>query len=376
MRRTCPVSARDTITLFLSGDVMIGRGIDQILAAPVDPRLDEPYVRDAREYVRLAERASGPIPRGVGPEYVWGALTGELACSAPDARVVNLETSLTRRGTPWPAKEVRYRASPESAVCLRTARIDVCTLANNHVLDYGLEGFADTLATLRALGIASAGAGEDLESARAPARVALPGGGDLVVLAIGSEDAGVPFSWRARADRPGVDLLEDFSSRSIDALCARVAALDRPGDLVVVSIHWGSNWGYDVPEEHALLAHRVIEAGADVVHGHSSHHPRPIEVWRGRPVLYGCGDLLNDYEGIEGGHAHYRSELTLAYWLTLDRASGALRALEMQPLRVHRMQLAAASDADAAWLASTLDRECARWGARVEIAGTRLRLRW
>src|SRR5690606_598164 len=99
----------------------------------------------------------------------------------------------------------------------------------------------DTLGTLRALGIATAGAGGDDESARAPARVALPGGGELVVLASGCEDAGVPWSWRAGPGRPGVDLLEDFSPRSIDALCARVAALDRPGDVVVVSIHWGSN---------------------------------------------------------------------------------------------------------------------------------------
>lgn len=369
------MAAGDAITLLFTGDVMIGRGVDQILAAPVDPRIDEAWVRDARDYVRLAERASGPIPRGVGPEYVWGVLAGELARAAPDARVVNLETSLTRRGAPWPDKEVRYRASPESAECLRAAHVDVCSLANNHVLDYDLPGLEDTLGTLRALGIATAGAGGDDESARAPARVALPGGGELVVLASGCEDAGVPWSWRAGPGRPGVDLLEDFSPRSIDALCARVAALDRPGDVVVVSIHWGSNWGYDVPEEHARLAHRVIEAGADVVHGHSSHHPRPIEVWKDRPVLYGCGDLLNDYEGITG-HERYRGDLTLAYFVTLDREHGTLRALEMPALQVRKMRLEQASEEDAAWLASTLDRECARWGTRVEIADRRLRLRW
>lgn len=363
-------------TLFLAGDVMIGRGIDQILEAPVDPRIDEAWVRDARDYVRLAERASGPIPRGVSPEYVWGDLASELERVAPDARVVNLETSLTRRGTPWPAKEVRYRASPESAASLRAARVDVCTLANNHVLDYGDEGLEDTLASLARLGIATAGAGTDAERARAPARVALHGGGELVVLSVGSEDSGIPWSWRARGDHRGVDLLEDFSARSIDGLCARVEALDRPGSLVVVSIHWGSNWGYDVPDAHVELAHRVIEAGADLVHGHSSHHPRPIKVWKDRLVLYGCGDLLNDYEGL-GGHAEYRGDLSLAYFPSLDRDTGALRALEMQPLRIRKMRLERASDADADWLASVLDRECARWGTRVERAeSARLRLRW
>lgn len=366
----------DTTTVFLGGDVMTGRGIDQILRAPASPELHEEWVRDARDYVRLAEDANGPIPREVEDGYVWGELADELARVAPSARVVNLETSLTARGEPWPDKPVCYRMSPSNVGCLRAARIDVCTLANNHVLDYGEVGLADTLDTLARAHIAVAGAGIDGPHAQRPARVPLAGGGDLVVLAVGCEDAGIPSEWAASAERAGVDLLPDLTSQSIARLCDRVRAIDRAGDLVVVSIHWGSNWGDDVTLSHVELAHRVIDAGGDVVHGHSSHHPRAIEVHGGRPIFYGCGDLLNDYEGIHGHEAH-RPDLALAYFAELERSSGALVSLVMQPLRMRKLRLERASREDAEWLAARLDRVCERFGSRVVLTDDdRLALRW
>jgi hypothetical protein len=84
------------ITLFLAGDVMAGRGVDQIMAHPSAPELHEPDVTDAREYVRLAEQMSGPLPRAVGSDYVWGDALAEWERLAPAARVINLETSITR----------------------------------------------------------------------------------------------------------------------------------------------------------------------------------------------------------------------------------------------------------------------------------------
>ena len=83
------------VKLFLCGDVMTGRGIDQILAHPSEPTLHEPLTTSAREYVELAERVSGPIPRGVDSAYVWGDALTEIAAQAPDVRMINLETSIT-----------------------------------------------------------------------------------------------------------------------------------------------------------------------------------------------------------------------------------------------------------------------------------------
>ncbi|MFG2394173.1 CapA family protein [Streptomyces lavendulae] len=102
--------------------------------------------------------------------------------------------------------------------------------------------------------------------------------------------------------------------------------------MVAVSIHWGSNWGYRVPPEHVRFAHALVDGGADLVHGHSSHHPRPLEVYRGRLILYGCGDLVDDYEGITG-HKQYRDDLRLLYTARLDKDTGALRGLRLTPFQ-------------------------------------------
>ena len=132
-------SPNKPIRLFLCGDVMTGRGVDQILPYPCDPRLHEPYMDSAIDYVRLAEQAVGPIPRAVDFSYVWGAALEELSHARPDARIINLETSVTRSDA-WLDKGINYRMSPENAACLRAAGVDCCVLANNHVLDWGRAG--------------------------------------------------------------------------------------------------------------------------------------------------------------------------------------------------------------------------------------------
>ena len=146
----------------------------------------------------------------------------------------------------------------------------------------------------------------------------------------------------------------------------RVRRLKRPGTVVVASIHWGSNWGYEVPPAQVRFAHRLLEEGVDLVHGHSSHHVRPIEVYRGRLVMYGCGDFVDDYEGI-ARHEEYRSDLVLAYVATLE-PGGELAGLRMHPLRMRRMRLARATPEDAAWLAGTLNRIGHAFGSRFALA--------
>jgi poly-gamma-glutamate capsule biosynthesis protein CapA/YwtB (metallophosphatase superfamily) len=369
-----PHAARP-ITLFLAGDVMTGRGIDQVLPHSVDPRLHESYVKSAETYVELAEEASGPIPDSASYDYVWGDTLQELSRVSPDARIINLETAVTTSDDWWRDKGIHYRMHPENVRVLTAAGIDACTLGNNHVLDWGRAGLRETLSTLREAGLAAPGAGLDLDEAAAPA-VLQTGSGRLLVFSWGAPSAGVPRSWQAGPDRPGVNLLPDLSPQTAQEVVDHVQAHRREGDRVVVSLHWGPNWGYDVPPAQRGFAHRLVDAGAaDIVHGHSSHHPKGIEVRRGRPILYGCGDFLNDYEGI-GGKERFRGELTLMYFPTLDDA-GALTAFELVPMRIHRFRLECASEEEARWLSRTLDRESRPFGTRVEqVDGGRLALRW
>jgi poly-gamma-glutamate capsule biosynthesis protein CapA/YwtB (metallophosphatase superfamily) len=169
-----------TIKLFLCGDVMLGRGIDQILPEPCNPALHEDYVQSALDYVQLAEAANGPVNRPVPPAYIWGAALDELKRAHPDARIINLETSITR-SEDYDPKGINYRMSPENADTLLAAHIDCCVLANNHVLDWGQAGLADTLTTLKRLEIHYAGAGRTIEEARAAAILPIPGKGRALV---------------------------------------------------------------------------------------------------------------------------------------------------------------------------------------------------
>ncbi len=369
------MSRQRLVTVFLCGDVMTGRGIDQILPHPSDPRIYERFVQDARTYVDLAEEVNGPIPRPVELSYVWGDSLTELQRVAPDARIVNLETSVTRSDDAWP-KGINYRMHPANVGCLNAAAIDVCGLANNHVLDYGYSGLVETLETLHRAGLSMAGAGRTLAQARRPATVDLGGDFRVVVHAFGTESSGVPPSWAAADDLAGVAFLFDLSDETAARVEEQVRRVKRSRDVTIASIHWGSNWGYEVPREQVRFAHRLIDGGVDIVHGHSSHHPRPIEVYRNRLILYGCGDFINDYEGIHG-HEQYRGDLALMYFAAVNPGGGDLVQLRMIPMQIRKLALNRASPRDAAWLKGTLARASREFGSWIEDAEDgSLLLRW
>jgi poly-gamma-glutamate capsule biosynthesis protein CapA/YwtB (metallophosphatase superfamily) len=376
---TVDEASRDSkpITLFLCGDVMTGRGIDQVLPHPVDPILHEPYMHSAAGYVELAERVHGPIPSPVDFSYIWGDALEELSRAAPDVRIINLETSVTVSADCWRGKGVHYRMHPQNIACITAAKIDCCTLANNHVLDWGYAGLAETLETLNSVKVKSAGAGRNAREAQRPAIVEIPGKGRVLIFACGAESSGIPRSWDAAPDRAGVNLLPDLSAETVRRFKEHVSAAKRGGDLAVASIHWGANWGYTVPREQTRFAHELIdEAGIDIIHGHSSHHVKAIEVYKEKPIIYGCGDFLNDYEGI-GGDGQFRDDLAMMYFLRMEPSSGRLVDLHMTPMQIKHFQLRRTSRQDALWLKDTLDREASRFGTRVELsAENTLLLKW
>jgi len=365
------------VTLFLCGDVMTGRGIDQILPDPGDPTLHEPSIRDAADYVKLAERFTGAIPRPCQFDYIWGDALEHLRQEAPQAIIINLETTITRSDTYWPGKDVHYKMSPENIGCLTSARIDCCVLANNHMLDWGIPGLLDTLKALDNAGIKHAGAGRNLREAQEPA--ILPAGEDsrIIVFSLGSTSSGIPIAWSAEEDRPGLYVIETQGNDPIRALARQIDKIKRPGDIVIVSIHWGGNWGYKIPGNQKEFAHRLVdEARVDILHGHSSHHVKAIEVYKERLILYGCGDFLNDYEGITG-YENFRGDLALMYFADLNPATGKLLALRMIPTQVRRFRVNRASEADTQWLEALLNREEKRFRTRVKrSAGNFMTLDW
>jgi poly-gamma-glutamate synthesis protein (capsule biosynthesis protein) len=333
-------------------------------------------MRSAVRYVELAERANGPISKPVSFAYIWGDTLTAFHRMAPDVRIVNLETSVTT-SEDWIAKGINYRMHPENIPCLTAAQIDCCVLANNHVLDWGYTGLAETLETLQKAGLKRAGAGRNLTEAEAPAIIEIAGKGRVLVFAFGSVTSGIPRDWAAARDKPGVNLLEDLSDQTVTRIATSVGATKRPGDIVVASLHWGGNWGYTLPPHQTRFAHQLIDvAGVDIVHGHSSHHAKGIEVYHNKPILYGCGDFLTDYEGIQG-HEAFRDDLALMYFVTLDLSTAQLVRFEMTPMQMRRFRLHHATREDAEWLQDMLTREGRTRKTHVELhADNTLTLHW
>lgn len=354
------------VTIFLCGDVMTGRGIDQILPHPSAPTIHERYVESAVDYVKLAEAVNGPIARPSDFAYIWGDALLEFDRFKPDLKLINLETAVTRSEDFFP-KGINYRMNPANINCLVAAGIHCCSLANNHVLDWSYEGLHETLETLGNAGIRATGAGQNQETAESPA-IFRQDNGTISVFGLGSVSSGIPGNWAAKQDMPGIALVEDYSPKTVEVVASRIERVKVPGMIVIVSIHWGPNWGYRIDREEREFAHHLIDkAGVDIIHGHSSHHVKGIEVYHDKLILYGCGDFINDYEGI-GGYEQYRADLGLMYFATLDTHNGDLESFEMVPTQVKRFRVNRAGEKEAKLLNEVLDRESRKLGSNVRLS--------
>jgi len=274
----------------MCGDVMTGRGIDQIMPYSNDPKIYEHYMKSAKGYVGLAEDKNGVIIKPVSYSYIWGNVLDSIKRTDRDIRIINLETSVTRSDDYWKDKSINYRMHPKNIACLTVANIDYCSLANNHVLDWGYSGLDETLKTLKKANIKFSGAGKNINEAEKPAILNISGKGRVIVFSYGLHSSGIPLDWCATMEAPGVNLLADLSAKSVLQIQNKVSEIKQAKDLVVFSVHWGGNWGYRISDEQIEFAHKLIDdAGVDIIHGHSSHHVKGIEIYKDKPIIYGCG---------------------------------------------------------------------------------------
>jgi poly-gamma-glutamate capsule biosynthesis protein CapA/YwtB (metallophosphatase superfamily) len=317
-----------TVTVALVGDTMLGRGVGQALARTPPEGLVAPEVR---------------------------AVLGQA-----DLVVLNLECCISERGRPWdaPGKAFLFRAPPRAVELLVLLGADCVTLANNHALDYGVDALADTLDLLAGAGIATVGAGPDLERARRPATLVA---GGLRVAVLGVTDH--PPDFAAGPDRPGV-AFADLGRRLPDWLAQGVAAAD--AEVVLVTPHWGPNMTSEPVGHVRRAAAALLEAGATLVAGHSAHVPHGVA---GR-VLYDLGDFLDDYRV----DPRLRNDLGLLFLVTLD-GHGPVR-LEALPLKLEFCHTRLASGADAAWTRRRFRSACAALGTTVDQEADRLTINW
>ncbi|HCG99899.1 MAG TPA: poly-gamma-glutamate biosynthesis protein [Actinobacteria bacterium] len=243
------------------GDVMLGRGVNKVL-------------------------------QQVPPEYVWGD-TLDIIREA-DYSLINLECALTFHEHLWDRtlKAFYFKADPEQAIAtLKAANITCACIANNHTLDFQEKGLLDTLQTLDEAGICRAGAGRDIVEARAGVYREVRG---FTIGLIAFTDNEPDFA--AVSGRPGVNYIPvSPDTPAVKPLLDAVAAAKEKADIVIVSAHWGPNMRFRPPREFRAFAHRLIDAGADIFHGHSAHNFQAIEAYKGKPIFYDTGDFIDDY---------------------------------------------------------------------------------
>ncbi|KAK5173883.1 uncharacterized protein LTR77_002564 [Saxophila tyrrhenica] len=295
-----------TFTLNFMGDTMLGRLIDQMFPQHVD---EPSEARIARSFLN-----SHPDLNEFNEKTPWGN-TLSLLHSA-DLNILNLETSATTHPTKWPNKVFNYRMHPANINALQAARTDYAGLANNHTLDFSEPGLLETVRTVRDAGIAYAGAGETTEEATRPAVLRLP--------KQGSEEGYEAHIWAA-ADHPQ-DWFKVPNFHSIDYTKATRERLKKlltrttghKPALKIFSVHWGPNYSWQPAQEIQGMAHFLIdECGIDIIHGHSSHHIQGVEKYKGKLIIYGCGDFVDDYALVQ----EYRNDLSGIWRVTVKETS-------------------------------------------------------
>lgn len=327
-------------TLALTGDVMLGRLVNETLKA-------------------------------MQPEEAWGDVLPHLAQA--DLRIANLECALTNHLSPWTRSEkmFHFRAEPEAVRVLQAARIDACALANNHILDYEEQGLRDTLHVLKNAGIRHAGAGVNAAEAAAPAMLEAmlleeAGTAPCRVALLSFTDNQPDFA--ATAEHPGTNYLEaSLHEETLARIANGIAQARAQGaDLVVFSSHWGANFIERPSPQFRSFARRVIELGADIYYGHSAHICQGIEIHRGKPILYDTGNFIDDY----AVHPLLRNDRSCLFKVMF--AHGKLYRIELLPvsLSVAHVALARGEEFDA--ICTRMEILCNEFGTRLMRRNDRL----
>ncbi len=310
------------LTLALVGDVMLGRGVNEAVAA-----------------------------RGFA--YPWGDLLPTLRSA--DLFLVNLECALTAESTPWQDgtyKAFHFRAEPSVAQTLRMGRVDFACLSNNHAGDFGMAGMLETVRVLDDAGIAHAGAGCNLATARAPALLKARGWRVAIVAF-----ADYPEAWAATPDSPGINYARILTSDpELAPIAEALSAARREADLVIFTIHWGPNMRSRPPDDFRAFARAVVDVGSDLFWGHSAHVVQGIEVWHGKPILYDTGDFVDDY-AVDPDLRNDLSALFVVY-----ARPPAVERIELLPVQIGRCQVNAAQGPERQWLVRRMRELCAELG--------------
>lgn len=290
------------------------------------------------------------------PAYPWGNTLSIL--QSADLRICNLECVLSDIGKPWSAspKMFHFRSDEKNIKTLQMAKINIVSLANNHVLDYEYEAFNRMLNILNDHEILYSGAGKNLTEASKPAFCQI---NDLriALMAFTDNEPG----WAAKENKSGILYMPtDINDRRMQNFFKQIESLRNEVDFLIVSTHWGPNWGYYPPKEHTIIGHALIDAGADLIFGHSGHVFRGIEIYKDKPIIYSAGDFIDDYaiDEIEKNDE--------SFIFVLDKEQDTGLKLYIYPTCIHQFQANLASPKRGKAILSKMESLCTDLGSKMQ----------
>ncbi|MGJ7917453.1 CapA family protein [Massilia sp. LXY-6] len=301
-----------------------------------------------------------------GADYPLGAVTPLLR--GADLAIANLECAICDPAERWHGtpKAFYFRAPPVAGQALGEAGIALVSLANNHILDYDVQGLLETLRVLDAHGVAHAGAGTDLAAAQAPAIVERHGVRIGMAAFCDHQD-----DFAAAPDHPGMAWLGlHDEAAAIDAFARALAPLRAQGvRWPILSLHWGPNMVREPAPHQRRLARAAIEVGWKIVYGHSAHVFHGVELHEGCPILYAAGDLVDDYAVDQA----FRNDHQLLF--ALELGEDAVERIVLHPLFIRRCRVFPANSAQRAWIIDRMRSLCGELGTATEIDGDTLVIR-
>lgn len=345
---------------------MLGRLIDQLFPQ----HIHEP----SEAKIAQSFLSSHPNLTKYGFETPWGDALPLLR--AGNLNLINLETSATTCSKKWPDKVFNYRMHPANIEALKAANIHYAGLANNHTLDFSEEGLVETVRTVNAADIAFAGAGESEDEARRPAVLRLHDkngaeGHEVYVWAASDH----PSDWRRVKGFHFIDYTQATRDRLQKLLTTPTASSSSATpSLKIFSVHWGPNYAWQPAQEIRDLAHFLIDScGIDIVHGHSSHHVQGVEKYRGKLIIYGCGDFVDDYALVPD----FRNDLSGVWSVQVEVGDGGeggesrlkLKKLEMHPTKIDRFaaRRLRLDEQDSRWVRERIRTLSAEMGTDVQL---------
>lgn len=371
---------RESIRILVhGGDNMLGRAVQ--LSFPVQAPGEE-FIKDsctAQHYLDMC--LDHPSGRDHDPSlaelrrlnedkgsYLWGDYRGLKITPPPDFKLLNIETAVTKSidNSDIPQwKGIRYHMHSDNYENImngfreethggETRAPVLVNFANNHGMDYGRQALEQEsiplLKRLQTDDFQAVGVGMNLKEASKPAAVTCKST-PIQIFAFSSGCSGTPLDWWATEKRSGlVGLPSLLTNKNVDAALkiAKASFAQTPktdAGLRIVSIHWGPNWAMKGEDESEIgarrkFAHRLIdECDVDMIYGHSSHHARGMEVYKNKLILYGTGDIINDYEGFENPGEERYNRLGGIYVVDLDLESGDFEQLRVVPMYMNRLRL-------------------------------------